>query len=149
MCMNFGGGCMRRFLDSNVFLYAYLKPRRKPPQRVLEMKKHAKEIIKRVESGEEVVTSVVHLSEILNILESHLGLQISLQFLETMLSMKNMEIAEVGRKDYEDALILCNKFNISANDGIAVKIMRSLGINEIYSFDSHFDNVPGIKRITR
>ncbi|MEB2836288.1 MAG: hypothetical protein GSR80_001102 [Desulfurococcales archaeon] len=40
-----------RFLDSSVFLHAYLVPRMKLTPRVAEMKRAAKAIIARVDSG--------------------------------------------------------------------------------------------------
>jgi len=60
-----------RFIDASVFLYAFLKPKRRVSEDVLELKENAKRILSRIEEGEEVVTTVVHLSEIANILESH------------------------------------------------------------------------------
>ncbi len=48
-----------------------LKPRRKLGPKEEELKKRAKNIIKRVDSGEEqVLTTVIHASEIVNMVES-------------------------------------------------------------------------------
>ena len=52
-----------RFIDANVFLYALLKPKPNLPKEVIEKKKQAREILRRIENGEEVATTVVHLSE--------------------------------------------------------------------------------------
>ena len=63
-----------RFLDSSVFPHAYLKPRRKLKPLEKKIKAKAKEIIRRVNSDEEeVYMTVVHLSEVVNIIESHIG----------------------------------------------------------------------------
>ncbi len=59
-----------RFIDSSVFLYAYLKPRKSIPDKIKTWKKRAKRIIERINMGEEVATSIVHVSEIANILEA-------------------------------------------------------------------------------
>ena len=39
------------------------------------MKEHAKEIIRRINEGEEVITAVVHLSEVANILKRALSME--------------------------------------------------------------------------
>ena len=110
-----------RFLDSSVFLHAYLKPRRKLKPIEEKIKVKAKEIIKKVNSGEEeVYMTVVHLSEVVNIIESHIGL------LES--------ISSISRKHY-----------VSINDALAYVKMKENGIDEIYSFNKHFKNLPGIK----
>ena len=93
-----------RFLDSSVFLYAYLAPRRRLSPREARMKEAAKSIIIRVDEGsEEILTSVVHISEIVNIVEARLGLQASLRLLARILELDNVRIAGVDRSDYEKA----------------------------------------------
>jgi len=51
-----------KFLDANVFIYAYYKPTRKLTEKQKEMKERSKAIIRRVNEGEAVITTVVHLS---------------------------------------------------------------------------------------
>lgn len=54
-----------RFLDANIFIYAYYKPRRELGQKEREMKEGAKDILMRINEGKETaITTVVHLSEI-------------------------------------------------------------------------------------
>ncbi len=60
-----------RFIDSSVFLYAFPKPKRKLPKDILELKEKAKNILIRIDEGEDATTTVMHVSEIANILESH------------------------------------------------------------------------------
>ena len=137
-----------RFLDSSVFLHAYLKPRRPLTKREMLVKERAKEIIKRIDEGsEEVLTTVVHISEVLNIIESRLGLLRSIEFLNRILSLPNITIVGIQRKDYESALILSARYNVSLNDSIAYLKMKEKGIYEIYTFDKHFKNFPDIKII--
>jgi len=69
-----------RFVDSNVFLHAFLRPRRTLTEREQLVKDEAKSIVKRLEEGEEAATTTVHLSEVVNILETGLGLERSLGF---------------------------------------------------------------------
>ena len=51
-------------------LRAALKPKGKVSEETLERKERAKQILLKIEDGEEVVTTVVHLSEVANILEA-------------------------------------------------------------------------------
>jgi len=138
---------MARFLDSSVFLHAYLKPKRRLRDAEMEVKQRASAIIENVEKGEEVVISTIHLSEVLNITEARLGLEKAAQFLENILAMENIRIEGVQRRDYEEALVIASRYKVSPNDAVACVISRRMNISEIYSFDKHFDKVPFIKRL--
>jgi len=134
-----------RFLDSSIFLHAYLKPRRKLRQREKIIKEMAKKILEKIEGGEEVVTTVIHLAEILNIVESRLGLKYSISLLARILSLPNILIEGVDLDDYKNGLTISERYGISINDSIAYIKMEKLNINEIYTFDKHFKNLPEIK----
>ena len=59
-----------RFLDSNIFIYAFYKSNRQLTTLEKAMKDSSKRIINDIENGKEsVVTTVVHLSEMVNILK--------------------------------------------------------------------------------
>ncbi len=58
-----------RFVDSNVFVHAVLKPRRRLEGHEAEIKEAAKRILLRLEDGEDASTTVVHLSEVANLLD--------------------------------------------------------------------------------
>ena len=135
-----------RFLDSSVFLHAYLAPRRKLGPHEVRVKRIAKAIVSRVDSGaEDVLTTVVRVAEIVNIVESRLGLQASLQLLARILELDNIVIVGVERRDYEEALGLAGRYAVSVNDAIAYVKMRENGVREVYTFDKHFRNLPGIR----
>jgi hypothetical protein len=136
-----------RFIDSNIFLHAFLRPRRELIGEEQRVKEEAKEIIRGVEEGEEVATSTVHLSEVLNIVESGLGLQRSLGFLAWAVSMPNVEVHPVSLGDYEGALPVAREGNVSVNDALAYQLMEEHGLDEVYSFDSHFNQLSGISRL--
>ena len=132
-----------RFLDSSVFLHAYLKPRRKLKPREVLIKNEAKNIIENVDNGKEsVLTTVVHLSEVFNIVESRLGLRYSIYIASRIFSLKNVEIAKVDRLDYEKALAIAERYNVSLNDALAYTKMGEYNIEEIYTFNKHFKNLP-------
>jgi len=129
---------MRKFLDSNIFLYAYLKPRRKLTKKEEKMKKLAKDIISAIEKGTRVIMTVVHLSEVLNIIENRLNLSHALKFLSSILSMDNVEILSVSIDDYKRALLIAEKLDVSPNDALAYIKMKETNIREIFTFDKHF-----------
>ena len=137
---------MVKFLDSSVFLHAYLKPKRKLSLEEEQVKVAASNIIQKVEEGEEVATSVIHLSEAVNIVESRLGLEKALELLENVLASENISILTVTRRNYEEALAIASRYNISPNDAIAALLSKENNITKVYSFDKHFDNIPFIKR---
>ena len=137
-----------RFLDANVFIYAYLKPKRRLTEVEKKLKEGAKAIIRRVNEGEKVVTSIVHLSEIVNILENAMPIGTLSKLTKGILSSDNISISEVSNEDYLIAADLAPIYNIGINDSLALVKMRGKGINEIYSFDKHFDGIEGIIRVS-
>ena len=135
-----------RFLDSSVFLHAYLAPRRRLSQREAQVKERAKSIIERKDAGsEEVLTTVIHVTEIANIVEARLGLQTSLGVAARILSLENIRVAGVTEEDYEKALATASRYTVSLNDALAYIKMIEHGVEEVYTFDKHFKNLPGIK----
>ena len=58
-----------RFLDANVAIYAYFMPRQGLGKQDILMKEKSKKIMGRIEKGEKVAISVVHISEISNVLQ--------------------------------------------------------------------------------
>jgi len=137
-----------KFIDANIFLYAYLKPKRKLKEHEVKIKEEAKKIIKKVNMGEEVIISTVHFSEIANILEENIPLEKAIEIEESILLKKNIKFIEINRKDYINSLETAKKYKIGLNDVLAYTVMREHGIKEIYSFDKDFDKLPGITRIT-
>nr|MDO8098855.1 type II toxin-antitoxin system VapC family toxin [Candidatus Njordarchaeota archaeon] len=137
-----------RYLDSSVYLHAYLKIRRKLSTEESETKQRAIRILERVEDGYPVAISVVHISEISNIVEARLGVQKAQEVLETILATENISIIDVSRRDYEEALVLSHRYGVGPNDALAATLCRRMTITEAYSFDKHFDNFAWLKRVT-
>jgi len=136
-----------RFLDANVFVYAYYKPKRKLNEKEKRMKEEAKNIVSRIMEGEQIVTSITHLSEMVNILKHALSLTDLNDIVFTLLSMENVEIVDVTKSDYLHAVSLGKELMLDPNDALAVIIMKRKEINEIYTFDSDFNKVKWIKRL--
>ena len=136
-----------RFLDSSVFLHAYLKPRRPLTPREAVVKEAAKAVLERVEAEEPVITTVVHVSEVANLVESRVGLLESISLIARLISLDNVEVLSVSVSDYEEALAIAQRYAVSLNDAVAYAKMREKGIDEIYTFDKHFKNLPRIKML--
>jgi len=136
-----------RFVDSNVFLHALLRPRRELTGEELRVKESAKGIIEGIEGGEKVATSTVHLSEVINIVESGLGLQRSLGLLAWAITTPNMVVYPTSLRDYEGALAVAREENVSVNDALAYRLMGEHGMDEVYSFDKHFNRLRGVTRL--
>jgi len=136
-------------VDSNIFFHSFLKPRRKLREKELKIKKEAQAIVKRIEGGEEVAMTTSHLSEVVNMIETSLGLEKSLGFLAWVVTMNNIEVYSVGLSHYETSLSLAKENGMSANDALAYLFMRSYGLKEIYSFDKHFDGLKDVVKLSK
>jgi hypothetical protein len=137
-----------RFIDSNVFVHAFLKPRRRLEAHEAEIKEGAKRIVAGLEEGEEAITTVVHVSEVANILESRASQEESLEILEAIVSLRSLSITGVTSEMYKAAVLASELMNLGVNDTLAYHIMKDGKMDEIYSFDKHFDKLKDIKRLT-
>jgi len=137
-----------RFIDSNVFIHAYINPKRKLREHEERIKEEAKGIVVRVNEGEEVVTTVVHLGEIANLLEASMPLKTAQRMTRGLLFKDNIYISEISRQHYLSAISTSERYLIGLNDALAYATMKRGGIQEIYSFDRHFDHLPEITRLT-
>jgi len=139
-----------RFLDANVFIYAYYKPKKQLTQKEKQMKDHAKKIISEVsQRKEEVTMTVVHLSEAVNILKHGMPLERLTNVIFGLFMLDNVKIRGVSREAYFAATELGDDLKLDPNDALAVDVMRLSNIKEIYSFDRDFDKIGGISRLPK
>ena len=139
-----------RFLDANVFVYAYYKPRKELTLKERQMKECAKKIISEVSRGrEEVLTTVVHLAEIVNILKHGMPLEQLNNLVLGLFMLDNVKIYGVSREAYFAATELGDDLKLEANDALAVDVMRLNNMKEMYSFDEDFDRIEGISRLPK
>ena len=137
-----------RFLDANVFIYAYYKPKKQLTQKEKQMKEHAKKLISGVSQGkEEVMMTVVHVSEIVKILKHGMPLDQLTTIVRGLFMLDNVKIVSVTREAYFAATELGDDLKLEANDALAVDVMRLNNIKEIYSFDEDFDQIEGMTRL--
>ncbi len=129
-----------RFLDANIFIYAYYRPRKELSEKARWMKEESKKILRRINDGEEeVVTTVVHLSEVINLLKKSLSTASLQELLLELYSLKNLKIIDVTAEEYLAAVTMMVETGLDANDCLALKVMKDIGITEIYSFDKGFE----------
>lgn len=138
-----------KFLDSNILIYDQIKTERKLDSKTQQIKILAHDIMERVSKGEKAVTTTVHVSETANILEEVVGIENSYAIISELIKTENIQIESVDKSAYVTALDEAKEHNIGVNDGLAVIVMKNLGITEIYSFDEHFDKIDGIKRVEK
>jgi uncharacterized protein len=137
-----------RFLDTNIFVYAYYRPKKILTEKEQTMKELAKEIIRNVSSGkEQVTTTVVHVSEIVNILKNGLPQEKLTALISGLFMLNNVIILDVTKDAYFAATEISNDLKLEPNDTLAIDIMRQNGICEIYTFDEHFSNIDGIVKL--
>jgi predicted nucleic acid-binding protein len=137
-----------RFLDANVFIYAYYKPKKQLTQKERQMKEYAKRIISGVSQGkEEVIMTVVHVSEIVNILKHGMPLDQLTTIVRGLFMLDNVKIMSVTRETYFAATELGDDLKLEATDALTVDVMRLRNIKEIYSFDEDFDQIEGMTRL--
>lgn len=137
-----------RFLDANPFVYAYYKPKRALTDEEKLMKEKAKEIVARVSNGEEqVLTTVVHISEASNILKRRMAPPELSELISGLLTSENVQVEGVTPEDYLGAVESSPDLEVDPNDSLAVRLMRSHEVKEIFTFDRGFDRVEGIRRV--
>ncbi|MHA2245346.1 MAG: type II toxin-antitoxin system VapC family toxin, partial [Candidatus Hodarchaeales archaeon] len=105
-----------RFIDASTFLYAVLEPVHELPNHLQKIKSNARMIITRVDKGEKVVTSVVHLSEVANILESRKSFAEASQFIYDLITKESIRVLDVTHNDYQGATVLAQRYKVGIND---------------------------------
>lgn len=137
-----------KFIDASVFVHAYLKHSRSLTPSESAIKANAKKIVLRVNEGERVVTSAVHIAEIANLLEEYIPMEEAARIERTLCLRENIDVASVTRRDCVAALEETESRGIGLSDSLAYVIMKDRGIAELYSFDRDFDVISGLKRVS-
>lgn len=133
-----------RFLDANIFIYAFVSPKRSIDSQTAEAKKKSARIL---ESQKEFCTSVVHLSEVANVIESLSNQEHATRVVSALLSTPSIKVLAISKENYTAATEIAGQAKTGVNDALAFVLMRANGVKEIHSFDKAFDKFPGIKRL--
>lgn len=137
-----------RFVDATVFIHAYIRPKRLLKPHEKRIKENAKSIVRRINEGERVLITAVHLGETANILEDFLPIGEAIKLESSILAMDNVEVMDVSRELYMGAVPVALDNGLGLNDSLASVAMEKKGVSEIYSFDKDFDRLGNLKRIT-
>lgn len=131
-----------RFIDSNVFIYHLAGD---PEWGNISYK-----ILKRIEEGEEAVTSTLVISQVCGYLRWRRRPDVIPKFIGFIKSLPNLIKLDTLFIDFINADELCARYNLEWrlwDDLVIASQMARLSIGEIYSNDSDFDRIPYIKRI--
>jgi len=131
-----------RFIDSNVFVYHLAADP--------HYGKRATEILESIEKGEDAVTSTLPISQVCGYLRWKRKEKIIPLFLDMVRGLTSLQKIQTEFVDFADAIDLRRSSRLSwtAWDDLVISAqMKRLDSNEIYSRDSDFDSIPGIKRI--
>ena len=115
----------------------------------MEIKRAAQRILEMVEDGEPVVTTPAHISEVANILESRVGHPSAATILQAVVGLDGLSVHALTGGHVKAAATLSQRMGLGFNDTLAYLVMREMGVEEIFSFDRDFDEVPGVTRRTR
>ncbi len=119
------------YVDANVFVYAFLKPKRKLQPHEVNIKEAAKKIVSRINEGEKVATSVVHFSEVCNILDDYPPFGEALLIEKGLLFRENILFCEVSEDDYLKAVSVAEDQQVGVNDALAYVLMKKKAIQTI------------------
>jgi predicted nucleic acid-binding protein len=138
-----------RFVDASVFVHAYLRPKRELKSHERQLKSHARGIMTRINEGEEVLTSVVHVSEVANLLEAWMPLEDARAVLQGLCTRETIKVLPAERRDLIEALAVGSETRVGMSDALAVVLMRTAEVSDVYSFDKDFDRFDGIQRVSQ
>lgn len=130
-----------RFLDANVLLRLITDDDRVKADA-------AQALLDRVEYGQErLITSPLVLFEVIFTLQKTYGIDRGRirEALEPFISLRQVEM--VNKAVWQDALELYVRKNIAFADAYNATYMKAYGVQEIYSWDTDFDRIEGIKRL--
>jgi predicted nucleic acid-binding protein len=107
----------------------------------------SKGILERIENGEETVTSLAIIQEVIDWLEYNNRKKEVRSFLTGINSYISMQKLSMAWDDFLPALNDVDEHQIDFVDALTLQKMKKNKINEIYSNDKDFERMEWIKRI--
>ena len=135
------------YIDANIFIYAYFKPKKGKAlaEKIKWCKEEAKKIIQKINNEEnKYCISIIQLSEVVNLLKYAMSWQDLQAFIMGLISNKSIEIMEITKMMYINAVNKMTEYGIDSNDISAYLLMKEEKIKKIYTFDRHYENFPDI-----
>lgn len=112
--------------------------------------RRAEAILRRIEDGEEALTSTLVLVQVCSYLKWKKVSHLVPTFIALLTSLPTLQKDEVTFGDFVAAITSQRTYNLSWkmwDDIVISSQMQRLGIREIYSNDTDFDRIEGLKRI--
>jgi len=131
-----------RFVDANVFIYVIIKS---PKDDYII----SKNILKRIEKGEEAITNTAVIQEVIDWLEYNNKRKEVKKFLIAINSYIAMKKVRVSWKEMVDAISDMEKYDLDFVDALILQTMKNNGVKEIYTNDKDFDRVDWVNRVWR
>ncbi|KKM82334.1 hypothetical protein LCGC14_1320690 [marine sediment metagenome] len=135
------------YLDANIFIYAYFKPKKGKglSDKIKWCKEEAKKIVEKInEEKNNYCISLIQLSEVVNLLKKVMSWENLKEFIMGLISNKSVEIIEISKMLYINAVNKMIEYNMDSNDISAYLLMKEKNIKEIYTFDQQYENIPDI-----
>jgi len=126
-------------VDSNVFIYVL--------DRHPKFGRVARGILERIEGGEEAATSTLAIQEVCLYLVGRRRPEDVPGFVEALRTYGYLIKRPYLFEDIITAREMMRAYRVGWNDLVMAAQMQREGIDEIYSNDSDFDSIPGIKRV--
>ena len=135
------------YLDANIFIYAYFKPKKGKilSDKVKWCKEEAKKLVQKINEEENnYCISLIQLSEVVNLLKNIMSWETLQELIMGLISNKSVEIIEVKKLLYINAVYKMIEYNLDSNDISAYLLMKEKNIKEIYTFDQQYNHLPDI-----
>lgn len=97
----------------------------------------------------EMITTSYILDETLTLIRTRLGIRASIDFSKKIRKSKVVRIVPISREIEEETLDLFEKYDdkdFSFTDCVSFVIMREMGIEEVFGFDRHFDQMKLVRK---
>ncbi len=127
------------YFDSNLIIYAMLDE--------TELGDWARNILEKVQNeGMPACTSFLTFDEVFYKVNKSRGLDVAIKDLEAFLAMSNMRFIDVNDSVIWKALELIREYQLFPRDAIHAATAFISGAETVYSQDTDFDNIRGLKR---
>lgn len=113
-----------------------------------EMAERAAQLFRRVDQGSlQLILDATVLAETVWVLSSYYGFSPGeiAPTLEALLASEGIVSNE--KAELRQALVMFADKNIDFVDALVAARMLKLGVHDVYSFDKHFDRLPGVRRV--
>jgi predicted nucleic acid-binding protein len=128
------------FLDTNLFIYAALDHP--------ELGETSRGILRRIEEGEEALTSTLVLCEVAWVLEAR-GVQGDIKaMLEKILSYRSIRVVPVEADDLLVGATYMDQYGLDFNDAVNLAIMERCRVTKVYTNDMrHFGRLENLEAV--